>query len=134
ALGTPTPRIVAVDTRTRRVRAAGTLRAPRSDLAAATVDGTKILLAGGRGPEGTLAGLSELVRVSATHRSASTRTVRDVYAYDGANRLRGAARLAKPLIYVPNSESDTVDVIDPHTYRVVEHFSVGGLPQHVVPA
>jgi DNA-binding beta-propeller fold protein YncE len=35
---------------------------------------------------------------------------------------------------VPNSRSDTVDVIDPHTYRVVRRFDVGGLPQHVVPA
>jgi YVTN family beta-propeller protein len=58
----------------------------------------------------------------------------NVYAYDGANMLTGAARYAKQLIYVPNSQSDTVDVIDPHTYRVVEHFAVGGLPQHVVPA
>jgi YVTN family beta-propeller protein len=48
--------------------------------------------------------------------------------------LTGAARFAKPLVYVPNSESDTVDVIDPKTYRVVTHFAVGGLPQHVVPA
>jgi YVTN family beta-propeller protein len=135
SVGTPTPRIVAVDTRTRHVRAVGNLRAPRSDLAATTVHGSMILLAGGRGPGGTTAGLSELVAVTtAAHRSASMRALRDVYAFDGANRLRGAARLAKPLIYVPNSESDTVDVIDPHTYRVVDHFSVGGLPQHVVPA
>ena len=134
AVGTPTPRIVAVDTRTQRVRAAGNLRAPRSDLAAITVDGSKILLVGGRGQGGTLAGLSELVAVRAVHRIASTRALHDVYAFDGANRLRGAARLAKPLVYVPNSESDTVDVIDPQTYRVVDHFAVGGLPQHVVPA
>jgi YVTN family beta-propeller protein len=40
----------------------------------------------------------------------------------------------RPLVYVPNSLSDTVDVIDPSTSRVVEHFAVGGLPQHVVPA
>ena len=48
--------------------------------------------------------------------------------------LTGAARFARPLVYVPNSQSDTVDVIDPHTYRIVEHFAVGALPQHVVPA
>jgi DNA-binding beta-propeller fold protein YncE len=30
--------------------------------------------------------------------------------------------------------SDTVDVIDPGTFRVVRHFAVGGLPQHVVPS
>jgi YVTN family beta-propeller protein len=59
---------------------------------------------------------------------------RGVYAYDAANMLTGAARSAKPLVYVPNSQSNTVDVIDPRTYRVVDHFAGGGLPQHVVPA
>jgi YVTN family beta-propeller protein len=134
ALGSATPRIVAVDLRTGRVREAGALRAPRSDLAAATVGGSKILLAGGRGPSGTLAALSELVGVASVHRAATALVPHDVYAFDGANRLSGAARLAKPLIYVPNSQSDTVDVIDPQTYKVVDHFAVGGLPQHVVPA
>ena len=41
---------------------------------------------------------------------------------------------ALPRIYVPNSKSDTVDVIDPSTFKVVDHFAVGALPQHVVPA
>jgi YVTN family beta-propeller protein len=58
----------------------------------------------------------------------------NVYAFDGANMLTGAARHARPLVYVPNSESATVDVIDPHTYQVIEHFAVGLLPQHVVPS
>jgi YVTN family beta-propeller protein len=35
---------------------------------------------------------------------------------------------------VPNSESNTVDVIDPAGYRVIDHFDVGTLPQHVTPA
>src|SRR6476469_1357915 len=35
----------------------------------------------------------------------------NVYAHDGANMLTGAARRARPLIYVPNSGSNTVDVI-----------------------
>ena len=37
-------------------------------------------------------------------------------------------------VYVPNSESDTVTVIDPRTYRVINTFPVGHLPQHVVPS
>ena len=37
-------------------------------------------------------------------------------------------------MYVPNSLSNTVDVIDPTTFRIVEHFDVGRLPQHVVPS
>jgi YVTN family beta-propeller protein len=60
--------------------------------------------------------------------------VRDIYAHDGANMFAPVARLALPRIYVPNSQSDTVDVIDPKTFKIVERFSVGGLPQHVVPA
>jgi YVTN family beta-propeller protein len=58
----------------------------------------------------------------------------DIYAAAGPNDLSAAARRARPLIYVPNSESNTVDVIDPRTRRIVEHFAVGALPQHIVPA
>jgi YVTN family beta-propeller protein len=39
-----------------------------------------------------------------------------------------------PRVYVPNSESNTVDVIDPRTFRVVHRYRVGALPQHVVPS
>jgi YVTN family beta-propeller protein len=35
---------------------------------------------------------------------------------------------------VPNSESNTVSVIDPKTYRVIDTFPVGTLPQHVTPS
>ncbi|HMC52650.1 MAG TPA: hypothetical protein VKI64_07815, partial [Acidimicrobiales bacterium] len=37
-------------------------------------------------------------------------------------------------VYVPNSLSNSVDVIDPVTYRVVDHFTVGRVPQHVTPS
>src|SRR3954454_8645519 len=58
----------------------------------------------------------------------------NVYAHDGADMLTGAARRAGPLIYVPNSASSTVDVIDPATRRVIRQFPVGLEPQHVVPS
>jgi YVTN family beta-propeller protein len=48
--------------------------------------------------------------------------------------LAPAARAALPRIYVPNSDSASVDVIDPRTYKIVERFPVGALPQHVTPA
>jgi DNA-binding beta-propeller fold protein YncE len=38
------------------------------------------------------------------------------------------------MVYVPNSLSNTVDVIDQRTFRIVEHFAVGAEPQHVTPA
>jgi DNA-binding beta-propeller fold protein YncE len=58
----------------------------------------------------------------------------NVYAADAANRLSPKVRKFRPLIYVPNSLSNTVDEIDPRTYKIVRHFKVGALPQHVVPS
>jgi YVTN family beta-propeller protein len=58
----------------------------------------------------------------------------NLYAADGPNHMSAAVAGDRPLIYVPNSLSDTVDVIDPATYQIVEHFAVGHLPQHVVPS
>ena len=106
------------------------LASPRSDLAAVAL-GSRILLAGGRGAGGTEAALSELAahardRSATALRGARRATPRgNVYADDGAERPDRRRALARPLVYVPNSESDTVDVIDPTTFRVVEHFAVG---------
>jgi DNA-binding beta-propeller fold protein YncE len=58
----------------------------------------------------------------------------NVYAADTPGNVSIAAASARPLVYVPNSESNTVDEIDPRTYRIVRHFSTGALPQHVVPS
>jgi DNA-binding beta-propeller fold protein YncE len=45
-----------------------------------------------------------------------------------------AARNVPARVYVPNSQSATVDVIDQRSGRIVRHFAVGALPQHVVPS
>jgi DNA-binding beta-propeller fold protein YncE len=58
----------------------------------------------------------------------------NVYAADAPGDMAPAARRARPLVYVPNSESNTVDEIDPHTYKIVREFAVGALPQHVIPS
>jgi YVTN family beta-propeller protein len=39
-----------------------------------------------------------------------------------------------PRVYVPNSTAGTVDVIDPATFTVIDHYSVGSIPHHVAPA
>jgi DNA-binding beta-propeller fold protein YncE len=57
-----------------------------------------------------------------------------VYAADRAGDLSPVVRGFRPLIYVPNSGSNTVDEIDPDTARIVRQFGVGALPQHVVPS
>jgi YVTN family beta-propeller protein len=140
ALGTHTARIVAIDLKTRRVKLFGSLHVARSDLGAATA-GDRILLAGGAGSAGTAATLSELIpattRVTSAvvpRAQAHTLVAGNVYAADRPGQLTGAAKHALQRIYVPNSNSNTVDVIDPHTFKVIDHFAVGGLPQHVVPA
>jgi DNA-binding beta-propeller fold protein YncE len=91
-----------------------------------------ILVAGGSSASGTVAELTTLVPATVARRRARART--NVYAADAAGKLSAVARRARPYVYVPNSDSDTVDVIDQRTFRIVEHFAVGALPQHVVPA
>jgi YVTN family beta-propeller protein len=55
-----------------------------------------------------------------------------------ANTLSGA--VSCPLceiparVYVPNSMAGTVDVIDPKTFKVIDHFGVGSIPHHIAPA
>src|SRR4051812_46934829 len=58
----------------------------------------------------------------------------DIYAADRPDRLAPAVRHDPALVYVPNSESDTLDVIDQRTFRIVGHYRVGRLPQHVTPS
>jgi YVTN family beta-propeller protein len=58
----------------------------------------------------------------------------DVYAANRPGHLSDAVRGFPERVYVPNSGSNTVDVIDPHTFKVIDHFAVGIQPQHVVPS
>src|SRR5919202_6440784 len=58
----------------------------------------------------------------------------DVYAAGRPRRLNAVTRRARRLVYVPNSASDTVDVISQRTYRVVRQLHTGALPQHVTPS
>src|SRR4051794_8153036 len=59
----------------------------------------------------------------------------DIYAADHAGKLADAVKGFPSLVYVPNSRSDTVDVIDQKTFKIVGHFPSGGHePQHVVPS
>ncbi|TXS73303.1 MULTISPECIES: YncE family protein [unclassified Streptomyces] len=59
---------------------------------------------------------------------------KDVYAADRANQLSPAVKDFPSRVYVPNTNSNTVSVIDPATYKVVRTIRVGVQPQHVVPS
>lgn len=59
---------------------------------------------------------------------------KDVYAADRPNKLSPVVKDFPSRVYVPNTNSNTVTVIDPATYKVIETIPVGRQPQHVVPS
>ncbi|HEY7393876.1 MAG TPA: YncE family protein, partial [Gemmatimonadaceae bacterium] len=58
----------------------------------------------------------------------------NIYSATGANALAPEAARARPLVYVPNSRSRSVSVIDPAKHAVVWTIPTGKIPQHVVPS
>jgi DNA-binding beta-propeller fold protein YncE len=58
----------------------------------------------------------------------------DVYAAGRPGRLSRIVRGDPARVYVPNSGSNTVDVISQRTGQIIDHFAVGTQPQHVVPS
>jgi YVTN family beta-propeller protein len=58
----------------------------------------------------------------------------DVYAADRPGMLAPAVRDLPARVYVPNSDSNTVSVIDQKSFKVIDTFPVGTLPQHVTPS
>jgi YVTN family beta-propeller protein len=58
----------------------------------------------------------------------------DVYAADRPGLLSPAVARDPAYVYVPDTNSNDVYVIDQHTMRVVSRFAVGREPQHVVPS
>ncbi|MEV6050512.1 hypothetical protein [Streptomyces sp. NPDC052107] len=59
---------------------------------------------------------------------------KDLYSADRPNQLSPVVRDFPSRVYVPNTNSDTVTVIDPETYQVIDTIPVGQQPQHVVPS
>jgi len=58
----------------------------------------------------------------------------DIYKADRPNMLSPIVAAFPARVYVPNTQSDTVSVIDQKTFKVIETFKVGKEPQHVVPS
>lgn len=59
---------------------------------------------------------------------------KDVYAGARVGNFSPAVKGFPDRVYVPNSVSNTVDVIDPKTFKIIARFPVGNQPQHVVPS
>lgn len=58
----------------------------------------------------------------------------DVYAADHHGHLSPAVAGDPARVYVPDTKSDNVDVIDQRTFKVIRTIPVGHLPQHVTPS
>lgn len=67
-------------------------------------------------------------------KSPGGKQVVGLYAATRAGELSAVARAARPLVYVPNSKSNTVTIIDPISRKVLRTFKTAKLPQHVVPS
>jgi YVTN family beta-propeller protein len=108
-----------------------THRLARRLLAVAAVLAAAVV-AGGCG-SGRGAGVTYITIAKQTSAPAHDQPV-NVYAYDGAGNLSPAVRGDPALVYVPNSVSNTVDVISQRTLKVIASFPTGALPQHVTPS
>jgi DNA-binding beta-propeller fold protein YncE len=129
ALNSQRTAVVAVDPIRARIHTVAHLPVPLSDLGAVSF-GSRGLLVGGRDPSGRVH--SEIWSASLSRRAKAAAT--NVYGADGPNQLSPAARHARAYVYVPNSQSDSVDVISQRSGRIVRHFATGALPQHVTPS
>src|SRR5262249_16872193 len=58
----------------------------------------------------------------------------DIYAANHAGNLSPTVADFPSRVYVPNAVSNTVDVIDPVSFKVIGHFPVGRQPQHITPS
>jgi YVTN family beta-propeller protein len=59
---------------------------------------------------------------------------KNLYSEASVGHLSPVAAGALQRVYVPNVLSSDVDIIDPATLQVIDHFRVPGSPQHIVPS
>jgi YVTN family beta-propeller protein len=59
---------------------------------------------------------------------------KDIYSADRPNALSDVVKDMPERVYVPNHTSNTVSVINPKTFKVIETWKTPRGPQHVVPS
>ena len=135
--------ILAVDPASGRATRAGRLPRALSDLSAGSF-ADHVTVVGGRDAAGRARDEIWSLRPQAAHparvsvpRAGSIPRLlnrRDVYAAERPGRLSPIVSHDPARVYVPNSESGTVDVISQRRFKVIDHFAVGRVPQHVTPS
>src|SRR6476646_12275896 len=87
-----------------------------------------VLPACSKGGSGPKAAAVKHAPSTGTSSGVLSSAVPGVYAHTGVHDLSPAVAGVPTRVYVPNSESNTVDVIDPVTFKIVDHFAVGQVP------
>jgi len=77
---------------------------------------------------------SSTTTTTAARPTTTTTEPLNVYKFTRAGMLAPSVRDVPARVYVPNGKSNTVSVIDPSTFKVIDTFPVGAMPQHVVPS
>jgi YVTN family beta-propeller protein len=88
-------------------------------------------------PQDPLRPITSTPRPSAAPASTPSEAGRNrlnIYAAIAPGHMSPRVAGVRELVYVPNSTSASVDVIDPKTFRVIRHFKVGEYPQHITPS
>ena len=83
---------------------------------------------------GTNAVATALARPTPTPPLASPAAGTNVYASTISGELNPTVADIPPRVYVPNSSTNTVTVIDPLTMSVIKQLQVGRIPEHIAPA
>jgi YVTN family beta-propeller protein len=73
-------------------------------------------------------------RAGGTPGSSARPVILNVYASTLSGKPSPRVADITPRVYVPNSDSNTVVVIDPARLEVIDRFIVGSIPHHVAPA
>ena len=102
-------------------------------LAVSLAAATLAACGGGKAPS-TALGTTTSTTVPRQISTTTTAGPTNIYAAAGANMLSPKVAGVPYRIYVPNSAGSDVDVVDPATFKVVDHYVTGLDPQHVVPA
>ena len=102
--------------------AAGTTSAAASDLSVAATAGRSASPTGTAQSDAALPGMPPLLDPN------------NIYAANRAGNLSPTVARFPERVYVPNTVSNSVDVIDPVSLKVIDHFEVGRQPQHVTPS
>jgi YVTN family beta-propeller protein len=113
----------------------GLLSATRVTLAAVIVSGLMVASCSASGGHSPAAARPRGTSPRATlPPRPTTSTSFNVYANATGGKFASAVQGVPARVYVPNSVSNTVDVIDPATFTIISRFRVPTRPQHVVPS